>query len=142
MIIGQESQLPEPGDTLVQDYLGLPLTTLRDKNGEIGTFKNIGRHPGMRLAQDEGPTQLRSLVCPYHQWTYGLDGTLRNIPRAKSFTDIDQRVFQAEDISVSEGAQQLCSQGGNEDLLIWWPRRGRHQISHHRRTGTELHQKL
>ena len=43
----------------------------------------------MRLVQEQGQTCLRSMVCPYHQWTYGLDGALRNIPRDESFTDID-----------------------------------------------------
>lgn len=89
LIIGHETQLPEPGDALVHDWLGLPLITMRDKNGVIGTFKNVCRHRGMRLVQEEGPTHLRSLVCPYHHWTYGLDGALRNIPRAETFTDID-----------------------------------------------------
>lgn len=89
LIIGHETQLAEPGDSLVFDWLGLPLITMRDKQGEIGTFMNVCRHRGMRLVQDEGQTSLRSLVCPYHQWTYGLDGELRNIPRAESFTDLD-----------------------------------------------------
>ncbi|MFT4518335.1 MAG: Rieske 2Fe-2S family protein [Halioglobus sp.] len=89
LIIGHETQIPEPGDTLVHDWLGLPLLTIRDKTGAIGTFMNVCRHRGMRLVQDEGQTQLRSLVCPYHNWTYGLDGALRNIPRAESFDDID-----------------------------------------------------
>ena len=89
LIIGHSTQLPEPGDALVHDWLGLPLITLRDKAGEIGTFMNVCRHRGMRLVQEEGTTSLRSLVCPYHQWTYGLDGALRHIPRRESFTDID-----------------------------------------------------
>ncbi len=89
LIIGHASQLPRAGDALVQDWLGLPLITLRDQAGEIGTFLNVCRHRGMRLVQDEGQTCLRSLVCPYHQWTYGLDGSLRNIPRSESFTGLD-----------------------------------------------------
>lgn len=89
LIVGHESQLPEPGDSLVFDWLGLPLITLRDKAGNIGTFKNVCRHRGMRLVQDEGPTHLRSLVCPYHQWTYGLDGALRNVPRSETFEGLD-----------------------------------------------------
>ncbi|GAB3285766.1 aromatic ring-hydroxylating oxygenase subunit alpha [Parahaliea aestuarii] len=92
-VIGHESQLPKPGDTLTYDWLGLPLITTRDKNGDIGTFMNVCRHRGMRLVQDEGVSSLRSLVCPYHQWTYGLDGALRNIPRAESFCDIDPADF-------------------------------------------------
>ncbi len=89
LVLGHESQLPEPGDALVWDWLGLPLVTLRDKGGDIATFKNVCRHRGMRLVQDEGCTKLRSLVCPYHQWTYGLDGALRNIPRQEMFTGLD-----------------------------------------------------
>jgi len=89
LIIGHETQIPEAGDALVHDWLGLPLITLRDKAGQVGTFMNVCRHRGMRLVQEQGQTCLRSLVCPYHQWTYGLDGALRNIPRDESFAGLD-----------------------------------------------------
>ena len=89
LILCHHTQLPEAGDSLVWDWLGLPLITLRDKAGNIATFKNVCRHRGMRLVQEQGQTCLRSLVCPYHQWTYGLDGALRNIPREEVFTDVD-----------------------------------------------------
>jgi phenylpropionate dioxygenase-like ring-hydroxylating dioxygenase large terminal subunit len=89
LLLGHESQLPAPGDAMVHDWLGLPLITLRDKSGAIGTFMNVCRHRGMRLVEERGQTRLRSLVCPYHQWTYGLDGQLRNVPRSESFTDLD-----------------------------------------------------
>lgn len=89
LIIAHESQIPNPGDAIVHDWLGLPLITVRDKSGQVATFKNVCRHRGMRLVQDQGQTCLRSLVCPYHQWTYGLDGALRNIPRDESFVDLD-----------------------------------------------------
>jgi phenylpropionate dioxygenase-like ring-hydroxylating dioxygenase large terminal subunit len=89
ILLAHETQIPNPGDAIVQDWLGLPLITIRDKEGDIGTFLNVCRHRGMRLVQDEGQTCLRSLVCPYHQWTYGLDGQLRNIPRRETFTELD-----------------------------------------------------
>ncbi len=88
-IIGHETQFPEAGDAMVWDWLGLPLITLRDKDGGIATFKNVCRHRGMRLVQEQGQAHLRSMVCPYHQWTYGLDGALRNIPRSEMFADVD-----------------------------------------------------
>ncbi len=90
LIIGHESQIANPGDALTYDWLGLPMITIRDKSGEIGTFLNVCRHRGMRLQQDEGCSNIRSLVCPYHQWTYGLDGSLRNIPLQESFTDTEK----------------------------------------------------
>lgn len=90
LIIGHETQIPEPGDALVFDWLGLPLITIRDKSGAINTFKNVCRHRGMRLVQEEGQTCLRSMVCPYHNWTYGLEGELRNIPLSEGFSDLDK----------------------------------------------------
>ncbi len=93
LILGHASQIPEPGDAIVHDWLGLPLVTVRDKSGAIGTFMNVCRHRGMRLVDemvdDSGPLQLKSFVCPYHQWTYGLDGQLRNIPLQESFAGLD-----------------------------------------------------
>jgi phenylpropionate dioxygenase-like ring-hydroxylating dioxygenase large terminal subunit len=87
--IAHVSQFPQPGAALVHDWLGLPLVTVRDKTGEIGTFMNVCRHRGMRLVQESGAADLRSFVCPYHQWTYGLDGKLRNVPLQESFADLD-----------------------------------------------------
>lgn len=89
LILGHESQIPEAGDAVVHDWLGLPLITLRDKSGRVNTFMNVCRHRGMRLVQEQGKTCLRSMVCPYHQWTYGLEGELRNIPRSETFIDLD-----------------------------------------------------
>jgi phenylpropionate dioxygenase-like ring-hydroxylating dioxygenase large terminal subunit len=89
LILAHESQIPEAGDAIVHDWLGLPLITVRDKSGAIGTFMNVCRHRGMRLVDEPGQQNLRSFVCPYHQWTYGLDGQLRNIPLQESFADID-----------------------------------------------------
>jgi hypothetical protein len=55
LIIAHETQIPNPGDAIVYDWLGLPLITVRDKAGDIGTFMNVCRHRGMRLVQ-EAPT--------------------------------------------------------------------------------------
>ncbi len=88
-IVAHGSQLSGTGDAIVYDWLGLPLITMRDRSGEIGTFMNVCRHRGMRLLKDEGSYTLKSLICPYHTWTYGLDGQLRNVPRFESFTDLD-----------------------------------------------------
>ncbi len=96
LALAHESQIPDAGDAIVHDYLGLPLVTVRDKSGSIGTFMNVCRHRNMRLVTC--PTQpregkqlnLRSFVCPYHQWTYGLDGKLKHVPLENSFKDLDK----------------------------------------------------
>ena len=89
LVLGHETQIPNAGDAIVQDWLGLPIITVRDKGGSINSFLNVCRHRGMRLVQEQGQTCVRSFVCPYHQWTYGLDGALRNVPRNESFLDLD-----------------------------------------------------
>ena len=48
MIIHHKTQIPNPGDALVHDWMGLPLITMRDQAGNIGTFMNVCRHRGMR----------------------------------------------------------------------------------------------
>jgi Rieske 2Fe-2S family protein len=118
LILGHESQIPEAGDTLVHDWMGLPLITMRDKSGAIGTFLNVCRHRGMRLIQDQGQTCLRSLVCPYHQWTYGLEGALRNIPRQETFTDInsDEMGLAALPTTVRHGLIWILLEGDTMDL--------------------------
>lgn len=90
LILAHESQIPNTGDAIVQDWMGLPVVTVRDAHGEVNSFLNVCRHRGMRLVQEQGQACLRSFVCPYHQWTYGLDGELRNIPRAETFLDVDK----------------------------------------------------
>ena len=90
LILAHETQIPAAGDAIVRDLLGLPVVTVRNTDGSINSFLNVCRHRGMRLVQDQGNVSLRSFVCPYHQWTYGLDGKLRNIPRPESFLDLEQ----------------------------------------------------
>ncbi len=102
LALAHSSQLPSAGAAIVHDWLGLPLVTVRDKAGQVGTFMNVCRHRGMRLVKDAGATELRSFVCPYHQWTYGLDGQLRNIPLQETFADIDPADFNLVSLPTEE----------------------------------------
>ena len=73
------SAVPEPGDAMPVDYLGMPLLMLRDRSGALRVFQNICRHRGMMLVDE--PRKIRgALRCPYHSWCYGLDGALVSTP--------------------------------------------------------------
>ena len=52
----------------------------RARDGKLRAFRNVCRHRGFPLAEGEG--QRETLQCPYHAWTYGLDGSLRAAPRS------------------------------------------------------------
>ena len=77
--IGVGAHVPEPGNLRPVDVLGLPLLLLRDLDGEIRVFHNVCSHRGMRLV--DRPRSVKSAIsCPYHCWTYGLDGRLEATP--------------------------------------------------------------
>lgn len=77
--IGFGKDIPEAGDTIPIDFLGLPLFALRDKEGNINIFQNTCRHRGMILV--DKPQKLRGPIrCPYHSWSYDLQGNLKSTP--------------------------------------------------------------
>ena len=77
---GHTGQLPEPGSYVATQVGHLPTVIVRDREGEIRAFLNVCRHRGSLVCTGEGRRE--TLQCPYHAWTYGLDGSLIAAPRA------------------------------------------------------------
>lgn len=75
---GRAETLPNPGDYLTLTLAGEPVIVLRDRDGTIRAMSNVCRHRMSTLLEGRG--HVRSIVCPYHAWTYNLDGTLRGAP--------------------------------------------------------------
>lgn len=75
---GRADALRAPGDYLTMDISGEPILVLRDQYGIVRAMSNVCRHRMSTLLEGRGTT--RSIVCPYHAWTYNLDGTLRAAP--------------------------------------------------------------
>lgn len=75
--VGRSSRLAEVGDYLTYELAGQPVVVLRDKDG-LRAFSNVCLHRMSTLL--EGTGNRRAIVCPYHAWTYGLDGRLRGAP--------------------------------------------------------------
>jgi len=75
---GRAEALPEPGDYLTMQIAGEPVIVLRDRDGRVRAMSNVCRHRMSTLLEGRG--NARSIVCPYHAWTYNLDGTLRGAP--------------------------------------------------------------
>lgn len=77
--IGRGSDAPEPGDVFPVNLMGLPLVLVRSEEGALRVFHNVCSHRGNRLVAE--PCRVKgALRCPYHSWTYGLDGRLRGTP--------------------------------------------------------------
>ncbi len=76
--LGRASTLAKPGDYLTDEIAGQPILVLRDKDGEIHGMSNVCLHRMSTLMEGRG--NVRTIVCPYHAWTYSLDGSLRGAP--------------------------------------------------------------
>ena len=75
---GRADALPNPGDYLTMEIAGEPIIILRDREGDLRGMSNVCRHRMSTLLEGRG--NVRSIVCPYHAWTYNLDGSLRGAP--------------------------------------------------------------
>jgi glycine betaine catabolism A len=94
LIAGHSSELGL-GQVLAHDAFGLPILLSRDLTGVLRAHLNVCRHRGTRLLE-AGPAQTKnSIVCPYHGWTYQLNGQLRHRLHAASF---DPKPCEQEDL--------------------------------------------
>jgi phenylpropionate dioxygenase-like ring-hydroxylating dioxygenase large terminal subunit len=93
--VGRASALAKPGDYLTYEIAGEPVVVVRDKSGTLRAMSNVCRHRMSTIM--EGAGNRGALVCPYHGWTYNLDGTLRAAPamdRNAGFCKDDYRLPQ------------------------------------------------
>jgi len=77
IVVGVTADLPEPGDVSTLDIGKASIILVRDDDENIRAFRNVCRHRGARL-KEAGKSTVGMLVCPYHQWTYDLDGQLKH----------------------------------------------------------------
>lgn len=77
--VGRASDVPRKGEVMPVDLYGLPLMLVRDGEDRVRVFHNVCSHRGQLLVRE--PCKVQGMIrCPYHSWTYGLDGTLRGTP--------------------------------------------------------------
>jgi phenylpropionate dioxygenase-like ring-hydroxylating dioxygenase large terminal subunit len=87
LVVAHGSELPGPGTVLALEVAGVPVLLSRDAGGTARAFLNACRHRATRLLAPGGCEPRKALVCPYHAWTYGLDGSLIHVPHAEAFPE-------------------------------------------------------
>lgn len=88
---GTRADFTSPGDFVTVNAGAYPLAVVLAKDGTLATHHNVCRHRGVTLLEGAAGNAGNSLVCPYHRWTYGLDGQLRGAPNQQEcFPDLDR----------------------------------------------------
>ena len=93
-------KLADAGDFLVQTVAGVSLILVRDEADRLQAFYNICAHRAARLLDGEGCK--KRISCPYHGWTYDLQGKLLAAPNAKNITGFDHSRFQLQPVAIEE----------------------------------------
>jgi choline monooxygenase len=99
--IGFSPSLPKPGDVQPLWIFGFPILTVRDDEGTIRVFHNIGAHDGCPVVTERA-SGLQELVSPYHGWTYNLRGRLIAAPYWDGRKDADLSLLRRRDVDLKE----------------------------------------
>ena len=94
ILVGHQTDVSNAGDFVVVEVAGESLIIARDKNDAIRAFYNVCRHRGTRLCEEQSG-HAAAIQCPYHAWTYGLDGRLIGAPHMDEI-----RGFRKEEYSL------------------------------------------
>ena len=88
---GRESWVRQPGDYYTTSIIGEPIIVCRTLQGELKAMSSVCQHRAMLVAEGHGNT--RGFLCPYHHWSYGLDGSLKNAPAMEKTCNFDKSKF-------------------------------------------------
>ena len=108
--------LPQNGSYIARNASKTPLLVVRGEDGEVRAFINACRHRGMRVANGSG-CKKKAFVCPYHAWTYSLEGKLKRIPGEDGFPDLNKDDHGLVEVSaIEKGGIVYVQQDGQIDI--------------------------
>ncbi|TWP48178.1 aromatic ring-hydroxylating dioxygenase subunit alpha [Lentzea tibetensis] len=96
------ADLPNPGDFRTVQVGRESVLVARSRDGSLNAFLNVCRHRGARLCVEEAGTVKRAFQCPYHAWTYALDGKLIAAPNLTSMPDVDRVEYGLSRVHLRE----------------------------------------
>jgi choline monooxygenase len=141
-MVARVDQLGDAGDYVTAEIAGEPIVVVRDGD-RLRAFYNVCRHHAAQVATGDCGS-VRALHCPYHGWTYNLDGSLRNAPNFEGALDMGGNRFNLQPIRIEtwRGWVFVCLDDETDDLastldgleIDFDPE----ELGHHRRVTYEL----
>jgi phenylpropionate dioxygenase-like ring-hydroxylating dioxygenase large terminal subunit len=127
LLIGRTDEWKEPGAFKCYTRFGVPFFITKDQNGKIHAFANSCRHRGSEMLTGEGTVS--RFICPYHSWTYALDGSLRGVTGMEYNPSFDKSQYGLFEIKLdvwqsfvfvnfSTDCEPLAAQMGNLDEYL------------------------
>ena len=100
LCVGREESIRKPGDFFTVERAGESLIVTRDARGVVHAFFNVCRHRGSRICTTASGHFQGSIQCPYHAWTYGLDGALKVARNMTELPGFDRAEYPLKEAQV------------------------------------------
>ena len=101
--VGHETDIGAAGSYFTDDVAHQPIIVVRGHDGKVRAFYNVCQHRGHILLKDRGMLTT-GITCPYHAWSYGLDGALRHAPKTGEVLGFDKTEFGLRSLPVTNVA--------------------------------------
>lgn len=117
--IGRLDRWKSVGDYSAMDVAGVPVIIIRNDEGELKGFANSCRHRGSQLLKGSG--NCSKIRCPFHCWTYSLNGDLKVVPRMEKAVDFDRADYGLVEFRIRQslGFAFLCLDDDADELSDW-----------------------
>ena len=105
ILAGLSNDVPDPGSIMLFEELGQSIIIVRNKMGEVRAYLNMCTHRSMQLV--DAPCKKARFTCPFHGWTYDLNGKLIGVPEPEAFENIERSTRGLKPVPVKEWAGMI-----------------------------------
>src|ERR671913_2652300 len=100
LCVGREDQVAQPGQYFLQPVEAESIIVLRDRGGTLRAYYNVCRHRGTRLCEEQRGRFSETIQCPYHAWTYALDGRLIGAPSSADIEGFQKSDYPLHSVAI------------------------------------------